>query len=338
MNQGSRIKDLQSKYRKYSELLPQELYDLSLYDELANNKLELISIFNEDINFLRNLIQKSHKRIDLRQFENSEAYLIRRGFLQKNEYLTGIQNTKYLISHLFMCKSTLLFLADKLLDTLPIFNEYFLKSKSSSGRDKRIAFMNMIREYQNLLGLTANIVEVIEEFKEIFNVLWKELDAQYVDDGSHRFISDIILKELIQGVTDLLLRGSGGRYTPVPLIRSALEIMILRTVFNTKYSIKYKDRKVLIENSFVLNDILSAADRLKIQFHFGTDSIRKLYSWGSISTHYALRMRHHEMWHSLQIIQHLRYAGLIIGKDEEAGQIMDSLLDELILDGKIRID
>ena len=178
---------------------------------------------------------------------------------------------------------------------------------------------------------------MIEEYKEIFNVLRKELDPQYVNDGSRRFISDIIHNELIQGTLELLLRGNTGRYTPAPLIRSALEIIILRTVFNTKYSIKYKGRKVLIENSLILNDILSAADRLKIQFQFGTDCIRKLYSGGSISTHYALRMKHHEIWHSLRFIQHLRYAGLIIGKDEDAGQIMDSLLDELISDGKIRI-
>ena len=109
MNQGSRIKELQSKYGKYSEVLPEELYELSVQDELANNKLELIKIFDEDINFFHNLIQISHKKIDLRQFENSDAYLIRRGFLQKNEHLTGIQYTKYFISHLFMCKSTLLF-------------------------------------------------------------------------------------------------------------------------------------------------------------------------------------------------------------------------------------
>ena len=78
---------------------------------------------------------------------------------------------------------------------------------------------------------------MIEEYKEIFNVLRKELDPQYVNDGSRRFISDIIHNELIQGTLELLLRGNTGRYTPAPLIRSALEIIILRTVFNTKYSI-----------------------------------------------------------------------------------------------------
>ena len=39
MNQGSRIKELQSKYGKYSEVFPEELYELSVQDELANNKL-----------------------------------------------------------------------------------------------------------------------------------------------------------------------------------------------------------------------------------------------------------------------------------------------------------
>lgn len=337
MSQGSKIKELQPKYRKYSEVLPEELHDQSVKDELSNNKLELIKIFDEDINFFHNLIQKSRERIDLRQFENSDAYLIRRGFLQRDEHLTGIQHVKYFVSHLFMCKSTLLFLADKLLDTLSIFNEYFSKSTSTSQRDKRIVFINMIREYQNLMGLIVNIIDVIEEYKEIFNVLWKELDPQYVDDGSRRFISDIIHNELIEGSLELLLRDHGGRYTPAPLIRSALEIIILRTIFNTKYSMKYKGRKVLIENSLTLNDILSAADRLKIQFQFGTDCIRKLYSWGSVSTHYALRMKHHEIWYSLRLIQILRYAGLIIGKDEDAGWVMDSLLDQLISNGKIRI-
>lgn len=120
-----------------------------------------------------------------------------------------------------MCKSTLLFLADELLDALPIVNEYLSKSKPSSEIDKRIAFINMTREYQNLIVLIVNIIDVIEEYKEIFNVLWKELDPQYVDDGSHRYISDITRNELIQGTLELLLRGNAGRYTPAPLIRSA---------------------------------------------------------------------------------------------------------------------
>ena len=111
----------------------------------------------------------------------------------------------------------------------------------------------------------------------------------------------------------------------------------MRTVFNTKYSKKYKGKKVSIENSLIFNDILSAADRLKIQFQFGTDCFRKLYSWGSISTHYASRMKHHEIWHALRFIQHLPLAGLIIGKDEDRSKIIDSLLDDLIEHDKISI-
>jgi hypothetical protein len=108
MNQGSRIKELQSKYGKYSEVLPEELYELSVQDELANNKLELIKIFDEDINFFHNLIQKSHKKIDLRQFENSDAYLIRRGFLQKMN-ISQVYNTRNILYLTYLCANRLYF-------------------------------------------------------------------------------------------------------------------------------------------------------------------------------------------------------------------------------------
>lgn len=232
---GSSIKNLQDTYRKYSEFLPEELSDPSIHEELASSKQELQNILDEDTEFLRKLLQKNNNRINLKEYEKSDALLIRRGFLQKNEQLTDNEWTKFFIAHLFMCKSTLLHLSNLLLDTLPLVNEYFSKYNTSSA-DKRHAFINLTREYQNLIGLVVNIIDVIAEYYEVFNVIWKRLDPNFVDNGSRHLVSAIIHDELVEGSLELLLRGNRGRFTPAPLIRSALEIMVMRTVFNTKYS------------------------------------------------------------------------------------------------------
>jgi len=109
---------------------------------------------------------------------------------------------------------------------------------------------------------------------------------------------------MIEGVRELLLRGNFGRFSPSPLIRSALEVIIARTVLNTKYSNKYNSKAVYLQNDFSLHDILNAADKLANPFQFGTNHIRGIYNWGSISTHRANSPQHCEMWYSLRFIEH----------------------------------
>lgn len=125
--------------------------------------------------------------------------------------------------------------------------------------------------------------------------------------------------------------------SPAPLIRSAIEIVVMRTILNTDYSIKYRNMHVLMDKCLILNDILSAADTLKIKLQFGTDCIRKLYAWGSISMHYALTMKHHEIWNALRFVQNLPSTGLIICQDDQQWRHIDSILDYLFANGKIEV-
>jgi len=104
----SRISEVRTLYGKYSEILPDELND-KVENDLKNGQDEMEKIFKEDIRFIDNMIKKSNgaDRINLQDFKSSDLFLIRRGFLDRNEQLIGIQKTKFDIAHLFMCKSTL---------------------------------------------------------------------------------------------------------------------------------------------------------------------------------------------------------------------------------------
>jgi hypothetical protein len=48
-------------------------------------------------------------------------------------------------------------------------------------------------------------------------------------------------------------------------------------------------------------------------------------------------MKHHEIWHALRFVQHLASGGLIICQDNQPGQNIDSILDYLVANGKIKI-
>lgn len=74
-----------------------------------------------------------------------------------------------------------------------------------------------------------------------------------------------------------------------------MEIITTRIVLDTIYSSRYRNSSIIIQKSFKFTGILDAADYNGIKFQFGTDIFRRLYSWGSISTHYALRMDHSEI-------------------------------------------
>jgi hypothetical protein len=194
----------------------------------------------------------------------------------------------------------------------------------------------LTRAYQDFIGYVVNIADIIQEYNENFDAVCSELDPNYEYEGN-RVVSDLSHTELFAGTTELLLRGNFGRFSPAPLIRSAIELIITRTVFNTEYSSKYKGKTVFLKKNFQLDDILKASEKMGIQFQVCADNIKRFYTWGSMSTHKGSRMEHCEIWHALRSAQHIASGGLIICEDAKLGEQIDRILDRLLINDKIMI-
>jgi hypothetical protein len=341
----TRIAIAKERYDNFMEILPEELNDTTV-QALDSAKVLLNQITGKDTGSLKRLLAEHGLTISLEEFE-SPIYTIRKAFPLRDELLTrNSEIIKCFLGQWTASKEVLLYLADKIIEVLPavrrLFTEFNSSSSSSSSpaqqRERRIAFIDLTRYYQEFRGYAVNIHEIIEDYEEVFSFLSKRIaDQTYsFEDHVKRCTSTIFHFELFKAIEELLLHGNFGRFTPTPLIRSVLEIMITRGILNTEYSSKYRGRQIEPERNFRLDDILDAVQNTNYEFTIGTDSIRRLYDWGSISVHRGSRMRHSQMWYALVVIGQIRN-GLIVAKPHEVSKVWDDILDELIREGVIRI-
>jgi hypothetical protein len=335
----SRISSLTGIYGKFTEILPEELLDDSVRGVLENAKLELQNIIQEDHKFIRNLIPKRGIGISLDDFEQS-SYVIRKAFLLRNERVERTPELiKFLLAHWRMCKEPLLFLSNNMLEILPIVKKCFedYNKLPIQQRAKRIAFINLTRRYQEFIGSAVNILDIIGEYSDMFNLSCNKIDPSYKLQGISRS-AHIYEDELLAGATELLLRGNFGRHTASPLIRSVLEVILTRNILQTDQSKKFKKKIITILPGFQISDILNAADKVGVQVSIGTDSLRRIYEWGSISVHRAWRMQHVEMWYAWFAVNNIRRGIFVLNNNQRIESVVDSLLHYLEDKGKIKIE
>ena len=95
-----------------------------------------------------------------------------------------------------------------------------------------------------------NIQDVVVDYEEVFDFLVRRIRDPNHPFQPRRFTSDISHTELLAGVRVLLLRGNFGRFTPPPLLRSALEVIISRTLLDPNYSGNYRGHTVEVQRGF----------------------------------------------------------------------------------------
>ena len=131
-----------------------------------------------------------------------------------------------------------------------------------------------------------------------------------------------------------ILRGNHGRFTPFPLVRSYIEVLIVRSLLNTKYSNKYKGKIIVVLKGFKTDDIWD----LMRQFNAGTQlqifATTILYDWGSMSVHQGIRILHSMMWYSLNFTDVL-IRMLNSGKMEP--DKLDHIIDNLVAENKVKV-
>jgi hypothetical protein len=126
-----------------------------------------------------------------------------------------------------------------------------------------------------------------------------------------------------------LLRGNTGRFTSSPLIKSALEIIIIRNILSTELSLNYKNKNLLLTKNFSFKDMLNSVHVLGYDISIGTDSMRRLYEWSSVITHKAYRPTHASIWYALFVTNSLRN-GILNTKGKPINKVVDEIIDDLI--------
>jgi hypothetical protein len=82
----------------------------------------------------------------------------------------------------------------------------------------------------------------------------------------------------------LLLRGNYGRLAGFALLRSAVEIFIIRELFDPKKSQKYSTNQISFSGKDIpsLKSIWKRIEKLQLAQYFKTDSLKRVYAWESI--------------------------------------------------------
>jgi hypothetical protein len=338
----SRITSLHELYGKYNEILPEEITKSrnegrSIFNELENHKCLLHEILTEDVQFIEVITRQNGLRPLIKELPNRET-IIRWAFELDDNQDHKKKKTELIkrsLAQWLVCKETLILLSQGIIDELAhVIDTYdTYKKEPESNREKRMAYISFTRYYQNFIGYSANIRDIIDEYHDIFNIACKQIDSNYEIDYSWRR-SAVFTSELKRAVMELLLRGYLGRFTPFPLMRSYIEVLLTRSLLNTKYSNKYKDRNIVLLKDFKTDDIWW----LMRQFNAGTllqiHATSLLYDWGSMSVHRAIRMLHSMMWYSIIFTDIL--VGILQGVRIDPDKL-DSIIDNLLTNNKIKV-
>jgi len=264
-------------------------------------------------------------------------YLVKKSVaLPKEQFKRKSERSKYFISQCFMSKKVLAILSKEILTTLGVAKQNYLDYHTpNETRERRVAFVNLTRNYQRFIGYIVNIMEIITDYHEAYNRLCKELNLQN-ENPIYAYRSNVYEQDMLGAMEELLLRGNQGRFAPFPFIRSALEVNIYESLLNTKFSAKYKDKKITLEKKIDIDYILNSMDNLEEKSLIETDSVRRLYKLASASIHRGIRIPHLYMWFTLRYVEAKGYYKY--NSDHQIAKSMDCFLDELQRDCIIKIE
>ena len=142
------------------------------------------------------------------------------------------------------------------------------------------------------------------------------------------------MQSVYEGVKELLLHGNEGRLAGFSLLRSMIEVTVLREILDLKDSPKYKDKEIEFSNDYPLsvNAVCKAIDRIAYANLFKTDTIIRLYNWQSRVSHAGIRSDEYLTWFIRSVCADLCNLFSINIKLHR-----DKILDDLCKTGRIKI-
>lgn len=329
----SEILKIKESYGPLTEILPDELIEQDVGSILDSSKKSMEKILQEDLDYVKDLIGSNLTEFPYDKFSDP-AHIIRWAFNDDDSLKRKSEFIKRGFAQWSVCRIVLPILLDSIILELPQVRQLFRDYNEKHDRDKRISFIYFTRQYQKFVGYAVNILDVIDDYISTFDYVCNYLDKSH-QITVYRMISAIHLFELEEGVMESLLRGNFGRFTAFPLLRSFVEIMVTRSLLDTRYSSKYRNKFIIPTRGFQTNDMANLMEKMGVGNFADRDSLVKLYNLGSLSVHRGVRTAHSRIWYSLFFGK--SYIANMLAKMSKSSEVIDKCLDEYLTNKKIEI-
>jgi hypothetical protein len=120
----------------------------------------------------------------------------------------------------------------------------YINYMNTTGHEKRIAFARFVEAYRDFNGYLISLRNTITQYYDLFILTCNEPDPNHKEQTLTAKKSVIGHDELLAATKNLLLRGNYGRLVGFALLRSAVEILVIRELFDPKKSQKYSTNQI----------------------------------------------------------------------------------------------
>jgi hypothetical protein len=329
---SSKIRLIESYYSKLEYTLPEDLIHNEIAEELKKAKNEIKKIIDEDLENIQRLATNGKIAIAFNEFSKPSSIIKRAFYIQGDPEPDQIS---YYYAHWIMSLSSLQSLAQNAINMLAELKKYFTNYVNGTGHDRRIAFAHFVDAYHDFNGYLINLRRIMTQYDDLFILTCNELDPNHKEETLIAKKSDITHDQLLDATKELLLRGDKGRLAGFALLRSAVEIFVIRELFDPKRSQKYSTKQIIFPNKKTpsLKSIWEKIEKLNLAQYFKTDSLKRLYVWESIVAHRGILAEEYLIWF---VYSHtaIEIIGAFKANLKRYG---DQILEELRKDGIIQI-
>ena len=332
----SEIQNTTPYYSKFENILPDELPEIEITEELGRAKNEINKTIEEDLRKIKDLTIRQNKSIAFNEF-TKPASIIRMAFYIEGD--PSYDDVSFYFAHWTMSFSTLRSLAQSVIsisiELKTHYNSYLTTNSQTKTQEKRMAFSRFIRTYQEFYGYLISIRNTITQYYDLFIQTCNKIDPNNKEQTIIAYKSDIGHDQLLAATKELLLHGSWGRLAGFALLRSAVEIFITRELFDLKKSKKYNNYQMIFPNKGIpsLKAIAKRIEKLNLERYFKTDSLKRLYAWQSIVAHRGNLAEEYLIW----FIFYHTIIEIIGAFKANLRHYRDQILEELLKDGLILV-
>lgn len=303
------------------------------FKELESLRDEFRCMKDEDLAAIERLSKQNNVVIDVDKFRKID-YIIRMSFFRESDNVQ--EEIPFYFAHWYMSMVTLDILTKSVVEILSNLVRYYTLYMNSSAAmsEKKINFNYFIRTWQDFYGYLVNIHQTIYDYYDLFVRTCNLIDPNNKENPYYAYKSDIAPNELHAAVKELLLHGNTGRLAGFALLRSMIEISVIREILDLTKSNKYKEKAMVFKNDYPVsvNAICNALERLGHEDLFKTDTIIRLYKWQSKVAHIGFRADDYLTWFVRNItgqLCNLFYKNIQIYRDDVIQNLVDTAQIEL---------
>ena len=190
----SEIQNITPYYSKFENLLPEELSDTGITEELIRARNEINNIIEEDLKKIKDLATRQNRSIMFNEFTKPPS-VIKMAFYIEGE--SSYDDVSFYYAHWTMSFSTLQSLAQSVINTSTElktnYNNYLNASTQIQiqKQEKGIAFNRFIRSYQEFFGYLINIRNTITQYYDLFVQTCNKIDSNNEEQTLIAYKSDI---------------------------------------------------------------------------------------------------------------------------------------------------